>query len=114
MALLRCVHPPSGAVALVTVLGGPHVLAAGYSYIVVPVLLNSMLLVVLAIGWNSLTGRSYPHVAHTVIPLARPHIVASTLTDYEAVIANYGETLAIDAADLRMLHEALMRRADVS
>ena len=94
------------------VLCGPHALAAGYSFIVVPVLLNSVLLIAIAIGWNNLTGRSYPHVAHPVIAPPRQHIDCRAMADYEAVIADDGEALTIDAADLRMLHEALLHRVD--
>lgn len=107
MAICRCIHPPSGAVALVAVLGGSHVLAAGYGFVVVPVLLNSVLLVAVAMAWHQLTGQSYPHAAHPVPPSAPAPVVGPTQSDYEAVIAAYGETLTIDAADLRMLYEAL-------
>ena len=109
MAFFRCIHPPSGAVALMTVLGGPHVSAAGYSYIVVPILLNSVLVIAVVIGWNNLTGRSYPSVAHPVIAPPRPHIDRPALMHYEAMIADYGETLTTDERRLREL-----RRGPVS
>lgn len=110
MALCRCIHPPSGAVALVAVLGGPHVLASGYMFVVSPVMLNSLMLFLAALAWNNFTGRSYPHVAHPVaIPV--PTIPAPvSLADCEAVIAAYGETLSIEPTDLKVLHEALSRR----
>src|SRR5438552_16536915 len=40
MFVLRCLHPPSGAVALTAVLGGPAVHAIGYGFVLAPVLLN--------------------------------------------------------------------------
>jgi CBS domain-containing membrane protein len=49
MFLLRCLHPPSGAVALTTVLGGPAVHAAGFGFAFVPVCLNSTLIVLVAL-----------------------------------------------------------------
>jgi CBS domain-containing membrane protein len=58
MVACRCVHPPSGAVALTAVLGGPHVLAAGFGFVFVPVLLNSLLLTVAALAYNNATGRT--------------------------------------------------------
>lgn len=58
---LRCLHPPSGAVALTTVLGGPAVTAAGYHFVLTPVMLDSALLMFLAVVYNNLTGRVYPH-----------------------------------------------------
>src|SRR5450830_503328 len=38
MFALRCIHPPSGAVALTAVLGGPAVHAMGYGFVMAPVL----------------------------------------------------------------------------
>lgn len=62
MILLRCVHPPSGAVALTTVLGGPIIHAAGYGFIVYPLGLNTLLLLATALVYNNLTEHRYPHV----------------------------------------------------
>ena len=41
MFTLRCIHPPSGAVALTAVLGGPVITSMGYRFVLWPVLLNS-------------------------------------------------------------------------
>jgi CBS domain-containing membrane protein len=38
MTVFRCVHPPSGAIALIAVLGGPKITEMGYSFALVPVL----------------------------------------------------------------------------
>ena len=56
-------HPPSGAVAITAVLGGDVVHQLGYHFIFYPVLLNSLLLLVIAIGFNRLLGKQYPNVA---------------------------------------------------
>lgn len=55
---LRCLHPPAGAVALLGVL-----LTAPVSFVVVPVLMGSLLLVLMALGFHRLLPRpvSYPH-----------------------------------------------------
>ncbi|MBY9067275.1 HPP family protein [Hyphomonas sp. WL0036] len=60
MAMLRAMHPPGAAVALATVLSEQMVHDLGYSFALAPVLLDTSLLVVLAIVWNRLTGRVYP------------------------------------------------------
>jgi len=112
MAALRCVHPPSGAVALTAVLGGGHITAAGYGFALEPVLLNSLLLMIVAVVFNTATGHSYPHRAHPPVhpaPVKAPDALADD--DFEAVLACYGETLDISAADLRVLYEELRRRA---
>lgn len=62
MFLLRCLHPPGGAIALCAILGGPAVSKLGYSFIW-PVALNSGLLLLIALVFNNLSGRRYPHVA---------------------------------------------------
>jgi CBS domain-containing membrane protein len=113
MAIFRCTHPPSGAVALTAVLGGPAVHAAGYHFVLVPVLLNSVLLVVVAMAYNNLTGVSYPHKAHAP---AHPHPPAQPLgvtdADFDAVLADYGEVLDIGREDLQRIYEDLVGRAE--
>lgn len=65
---LRCLHPPGGAVAITTVLGGPSVSDMGYHFVLSPVLLNSLLLLLLALLINRCAGRRFPHrVQHAVL-----------------------------------------------
>jgi CBS domain-containing membrane protein len=108
MSLLRCVHPPSGAMA---VLSGPQI--AGYGFVLTPVLLNSVLLVLAALIYNNATGLSYPHHAHA--PL-HPHPPAQspvlTDDDFDAVLADYGEALDIRRDDLKQLYVELIGRAE--
>ena len=112
MSSLRCVHPPSGAVALTAVLGGPHIVALGYGFVCVPVGLNSLLLTLGAIAYNNATGRSYPHHAH--VP-AHPHppIARLSLTpdELDEVLTDYGETIDISRDDLEVLFQELLGRA---
>jgi len=55
------VHPPGGASALAAVVGGPKLHALGYLYVIEPVLLNSIVLMVLAILINyPFKWRRYP------------------------------------------------------
>jgi len=113
MAVLRCTHPPSGAVALTAVLGGPAVHAAGYHFLRVPVLLNSALLTLAALVYNNLTGVSYPHRAHAPAhphPPGQPLVV--TGADFDAVLVDYGEALDIDREDLQRIYEELVGRAE--
>lgn len=112
MSLLRCIHPPSGAVALTAVLGGPHVTAAGYGFLAIPVALNSLLLVLAALAYNNATGRSYPHRPHAP---AHPHPPVSQLQltsqDIEEALTDYGEALDISRDDLHKLFHELLGRA---
>ncbi|MBN7796558.1 HPP family protein [Parahaliea mediterranea] len=69
MHYLRCLHPPGGAAALAAVLGGEHLTALGYDYLLAPILCNAALMVALAVAYNLwLPHRRYPaHLAR------RPH-----------------------------------------
>ncbi|MDR3099889.1 MAG: HPP family protein [Paraburkholderia sp.] len=60
MFLCRCVHPPSGAVALTAVLGGPAVHALGFRFVVTPILFQSFALLSAALVFHALTGHRYP------------------------------------------------------
>jgi CBS domain-containing membrane protein len=110
MYALRCLHPPSGAMAVVAVLGGPSVHAAGYGFLLAPVTLNGLVLVVAAIAWNRLTGRRYPHSQRVAVP--HPHATADvppiarlgfTAEDLHAVLAAREEMVDISEDDLEDL-----------
>lgn len=62
MLLTHSLHPPGGAVALLPVLDHhEHVLALGYQFVVVPVLLNVLVILFTALLVNNLLpGRRYP------------------------------------------------------
>lgn len=61
MHYLRCIHPPGGATALTAVTGGPVVYELGYQYLVTPILLNALIILVVAILFNSIfPWRRYP------------------------------------------------------
>lgn len=61
MHLLRCLHPPGGATALVSVIGGPAITGLGYGFVLAPVALNAALLVLLAVLLNApFAWRRYP------------------------------------------------------
>jgi len=57
MFILRCLHPPAAAVALIAVLG--HVLH--YRYAFFPVMVDSILLILTGALYSNLTGKSYPN-----------------------------------------------------
>ncbi len=104
MLALRCLHPPSGAVALTAVLGGDAVHAAGYGFVLTPVLLNSVLLLAVALAYNALTGRPYPAPAATAPrenkdqpPSAR---LGFSAADLDAALAQYDRLLDVSRSDL--------------
>ncbi|WP_018747440.1 HPP family protein [Chitiniphilus shinanonensis] len=106
---LRCLHPPGGAVALTAVIGGPAVAALGFGFVLWPVLVNSLALLAVALAFNNLARRRYPH--GPVTP-PQPHRTADPLPserggltreDLDAALAAHAEPLDISRDDLAEL-----------
>jgi CBS domain-containing membrane protein len=106
MFAFRCVHPPSGAVALTAVLGGPAVHALGFEFVFAPIAAQSFALLGVALVFHASTGHRYPHAARQAkearvsSPAANPGF---TREDLEAVLGRRNELLDIDPADLESL-----------
>ena len=106
MFALRCIHPPSGAVALTAVLGGPAIHALGLRFVIEPVALQSVVLLASAIVYHTLTGHRYPHVSRPAAQTA-PGIAGVTRADLEAIVRERGELIDVASDDLESLvHEA--------
>ncbi len=106
MMACRCIHPPSGAVALTAVLGGPAVHEAGYAFVLWPVGVNTVLLLITAVIYNNLTGRRYPHK-----PIAAPNLHATgdehpsarvglTEADLTAVLQEHNQLFDVNPEDI--------------
>ncbi len=104
MFLLRCLHPPGGATALLAVL----LHATDWRFALLPVLLNSALLVLVGVAYNSATGRRYPHVQLPPPPAPGPPDGARfTSADLDAALAHYNQVLDVSRDDLEeLLHHA--------
>jgi CBS domain-containing membrane protein len=70
MIALRCLHPPGGACALTAALAPAAITGHGVTFAFWPVGLGSIVLVAVGIGFHTVLGRRYPHVA--AAPLAAP------------------------------------------
>ncbi|MCX7285808.1 MAG: HPP family protein [Novosphingobium sp.] len=109
MALARCTHPPGGAAAILGALAGfaPDAHLPGP---LAPLALNVVGIV--AVGWlyNSLTGHAWPH--RTIAPPepAPLRTVTYDRADLDAVLADWEETLDVEADDLDALFRAVERR----
>ena len=67
MQWFRCLHPPGGAVAILPLLGSDQIHALGFSFVLMPVALNSVLMViVVVVVMRFMPGRHYPMVAATL------------------------------------------------
>lgn len=106
MFALRCLHPPSGAVALTAVLGGPAVHALGFSFVWWPVLANSLLLVVAAMIYHRLTGHDYPAISAKSAPQAPAHLhyqFGFRREDLQAALRQFNEVIDISPDKLQSL-----------
>ncbi|MRW90932.1 CBS domain-containing protein [Duganella sp. FT80W] len=118
MFFMRCLHPPGGAVALTTVIGGPLVHAAGFEFVLMTVLADSILLVLMAVTYNNLTGRAYPH--QQTSPHPNPHATRDAVPtvrlgfkpeDLDAVLQQHNQVLDISRDDLESLFMQTEQRA---
>ena len=115
MSLARCLHPPGGAVALFAVIGGPAIATAGYGFALVPVALNSLVLVAAAWAFHRVSDHAYPH--RVPAAGARAELAAEGLrpVDIERALEDLGEAFDIAPEDLQRLlaraeHHAAERR----
>lgn len=115
MSLLRCLHPPGGAAALTAVIGGPAVTAAGWTFPVLPVGINAVILTVTGMLFHVLSKHSYPHR-----PAFMPAVSAGPSgditphpEDLDAALADLGETFDIGRVDLDLLFERVRAHAAI-
>ncbi len=61
MHVFNCIHPPGGATALAAVIGGPAIHDLGFMYVLSPILLNTIVILSVAIIFNGFFAwRRYP------------------------------------------------------
>lgn len=74
MHLGRSLHPPGGATALAAVIGGPTIHDLGFSYVLMPVALNCLIMLAVALAFNGLFAwRRYPSSLMRFAPAAASH-----------------------------------------
>lgn len=104
MQVLRCLHPPGGALALLPLLGDASVHELGYRFVLQPVALNVLILLLLAYVINNLLpGRRYPARAASPIGNAHRHEEPGAL-----------DRLGINQADLHNALQQMNTFLDVS
>lgn len=104
MSTTRSLHPPGGAAALTAVLLHPSSagLEAAFLFPLVPVGMNSLILVCTGMLFHRFSGHSYPHHAVAVSP--RTEAAAGLLhEDILAALQKTGETFDIETEDLERL-----------
>lgn len=109
MNLLRCLHPPAGGTVLLAVFAAAPEPASRWTFLIMPLALDVLLLLVCAIAWNRLTGHSYPHRVPTV-PAPAAWVGHIEDDDLDAVLAEWDEALDISRDDLLAVLHAAERR----
>jgi CBS domain-containing membrane protein len=106
---LRCVHPPGGAVAITAVLGGEAVHRLGFGFALVPIALNSIVLMSSALLWRRMT---HNHVVQQPVIHANRHRTADsapqdrvgmTGADLDAALRSFNQLLDIDSTSLEQV-----------
>ena len=98
MFVLRCLHPPAAAVALIAVMGQ----VINYRYALFPVLIDSIILCAAGLIYNVLTGKTYP----TKPPLLEPckksdaELFEEANSKLNAILDDYQEVIDVDRAEL--------------
>ncbi|MFT0858663.1 HPP family protein [Ancylobacter sp. G4_0304] len=111
MSLLRCLHPPGGAAALVGLFAAP---SATLWFPLAPVGVNALLMVAAAVAYHRLNGTAYPHRAiaatppQAAPPESRPSFSAQ---DVDAALDELGQSFDISRDDLERLLRAIEKRA---
>ncbi|MEZ0168450.1 HPP family protein [Microvirga sp. TS319] len=118
MFVLRCLHPPSGALALMAVLGGPAIKAAGFGFAIWPVGAASLAMIAVALVFNNLTGKRYPHLSkpapvnrHQTSDPAPMERVGVRPSDFDTVLNQYDQIIDMDRESLEDLFRQVEMQA---
>ena len=117
MYYLRCVHPPGGATALSAVLSGPSVHALGYQFVVTPVLINTLIILSVAIAYNALfPWRRYPSVLSRRMSVTEDNRPAQTerigRIQLEKALRKMNQIIDISDDDLEKIYQ--LASSDIS
>ncbi len=111
MSLLRCLHPPGGAAALVGLFAGA---SSSYWFPLMPVGVNAVILTASAWVYHRMSGHTYPHApaAPATAPKSAQELPWTfSRTDIASALDEMGETFDIDTADLETLLRTIEQRA---
>lgn len=108
MMLLRCLHPPGGACALLAATATPAIDHQGLGFIALPVAVNAVALLLVALVVNNLAGQRYPHRAVSAAAATPVDRIGVQPADVEEAMRRSGQRLDVLADDV----VALVRDAE--
>lgn len=119
MSYFRCIHPPGGATALGAVLGGEAIHNLGFTYILIPTLLNCFIVVIGAILLNyPFHWRRYPshfyfknNLPSQISPGDRENEI--TIEDFMKSISEHGSYIDITDEGWVEIFENAKRHAEL-
>ena len=111
MLLFRCLHPPGAATALIPIMAGDPVTSLGYGFALMPVGLNAVIMLIMAIVINRLVLRyeypAAPHLAdnkkHKLNTLIQAKYTGISEQDLEQSLENMDMFMDVSPADLSKL-----------
>jgi CBS-domain-containing membrane protein len=117
MCYLRCIHPPGGATALGAVIGGSDIHQLGFYYLLMPVAINVVSIIAMALAFNMwFSWRRYP--AHfTRRATIKPSQAAErqfelTQEDFSAAMDELNSYMDITSESLTQLLELAKQHAE--
>ncbi|HEY1172738.1 MAG TPA: HPP family protein [Verrucomicrobiae bacterium] len=114
MYYLGCIHPPGGATALTAVLGGSQIHDLGYLFVLLPVLLNTSILLLTAIALNwFFPWRRYPTFLQPH-PVTKPIDPAISPEHLSYALKQMGSFIDVTEEDLAEIYELARQHAQGS
>lgn len=115
MHQLKCIHPPGGATALTAVLGGPAIHALGFEFVFCPVFANCLVMLGVAVFFNSFFGwRRYPAAFNRPATATAKKTPAPTHEEIMAALKQLDSFVDISEDDLIRLVQILKAPASPS
>ncbi|MGZ8172389.1 MULTISPECIES: HPP family protein [Methylobacter] len=105
MLLLRCLHPPGAATAMAPILSGDPISSLGYGFVLMPVGINVLIMLVMAIFINRwLLRHDYPTVSGNKNIVVKPaQQTGISDQDLKLALENMDMFMDVSAGDLRKL-----------
>ena len=122
MYYLRCTHPPGGATALVAVIGGEAIRTLGYWYVLMPILINALIILVVAVLVNAaFHWRRYPAGLYKLLEPVRPEAGTAEprgggfgfgVEDLSYAMGRIGSYIDVTEEDLTTIYRLAREHAD--